>query len=120
MHYCKHPDIILDDRYHGGIYGVPDEVTIEAIKFGARTEGFITDPVYEGKSLAGLMDMVRREEIGEGKKVLYAHLGVTFSGHSTPYLGTKYPRSRPIFQPRRFLLPRPKFGCGTEHSFGRS
>lgn len=37
-------DIILDDRYHGGIYGVPDAQTIEAIKFGASTEAFITDP----------------------------------------------------------------------------
>ncbi|EON95884.1 putative 1-aminocyclopropane-1-carboxylate deaminase protein [Phaeoacremonium minimum UCRPA7] len=68
-------DIILDDRYHAGTYGVPDETTIEAIKFGARTEAFITDPVYEGKSLAGMMDMIKRGEIPEGSKVLYAHLG---------------------------------------------
>ncbi|KAK3299161.1 tryptophan synthase beta subunit-like PLP-dependent enzyme [Chaetomium fimeti] len=68
-------DIVLDDRYHAGTYGLPDEQTIEAIKFGARTEAFITDPVYEGKSLAGMMDMVRREEIAEGSNVLYAHLG---------------------------------------------
>ncbi|KAK4457655.1 putative 1-aminocyclopropane-1-carboxylate deaminase [Cladorrhinum samala] len=68
-------DIVLDDRYHGGIYGVPDEQTVEAMKFGARTEAFITDPVYEGKSLAGMMDMIRRGEIREGSNVLYAHLG---------------------------------------------
>lgn len=68
-------DITLDDRYHGGIYGVPDKATVEAIKFGARMEAFITDPVYEGKSLAGLMDMVKKGEIVEGKNVLYAHLG---------------------------------------------
>ncbi|KAL3462234.1 tryptophan synthase beta subunit-like PLP-dependent enzyme [Aspergillus heterothallicus] len=68
-------DIILDDRYHGGVYGIPDERTIEAIKFGARTEAFITDPVYEGKSLAGMMDLVQKGEIGEGSHVLYAHLG---------------------------------------------
>jgi 1-aminocyclopropane-1-carboxylate deaminase len=68
-------DVILDDRYHGGCYGIPDAATIDAIKFGAATEGFITDPVYEGKSLAGLMDMVRKGEIGEGSNVLYAHLG---------------------------------------------
>ena len=68
-------DVELDDRYHGGVYGVPDQRTVEAIKFGARTEGFITDPVYEGKSLAGLMDMVRNREIEDGSKVLYAHLG---------------------------------------------
>jgi 1-aminocyclopropane-1-carboxylate deaminase len=56
-------DVILDDRYHGGCYGIPDAVTIDAIKFGAAMEGFITDSVYEGKSLAGLMDMVRKSEI---------------------------------------------------------
>ena len=68
-------DVILDERYHAGCYGIPDPATVDAIKFGAATEGFITDPVYEGKSLAGLMDMVRKEEIENGKTVLYAHLG---------------------------------------------
>lgn len=68
-------DIILDGRYHAGTYGIPDEATIAAIKFGAATEGFITDPVYEGKSLAGMMDMVKKEEIAAGSNVLYAHLG---------------------------------------------
>ncbi|KAL4971480.1 tryptophan synthase beta subunit-like PLP-dependent enzyme [Aspergillus desertorum] len=68
-------DVILDDRYHAGVYGIPDEATIEAIRFGARTEAFITDPVYEGKSLNGMIDMVRRGEIQEGSNVLYAHLG---------------------------------------------
>ncbi|KAL1890333.1 hypothetical protein Sste5346_008335 [Sporothrix stenoceras] len=68
-------DILLDDRYHGGTYGIPDQVTIDAIKFGAATEAFITDPVYEGKSLAGMMDLVRKGEIPAGANVLYAHLG---------------------------------------------
>ncbi|KAK8073131.1 hypothetical protein PG996_006479 [Apiospora saccharicola] len=68
-------DIILDDRYHGGVYGVPDEQTLDAIRFGAQTEAFITDPVYEGKSLAGMMDMIRKGELKEGSNVLYAHLG---------------------------------------------
>lgn len=68
-------DIVLDDRYHAGVYGVPDQRTIDAIRFGASTEAFITDPVYEGKSLAGMMDMVQRGEIAPGSNVLYAHLG---------------------------------------------
>lgn len=71
----KAEDVILDDRYHAGCYGIPDEPTLDAIRFGARTEAFITDPVYEGKSLAGLMDMIRNGEIKAGSKVLYAHLG---------------------------------------------
>ena len=68
-------DVVLDTRYHAGTYGLADEATLEAIRFGAKTEAFITDPVYEGKSLAGLIDMVKKGEIGEGSNVLYAHLG---------------------------------------------
>jgi 1-aminocyclopropane-1-carboxylate deaminase len=68
-------EIILDDRYHAGTYGIPDERTLEAMRLAARLEGMITDPVYEGKSMAGLIDLVTRGEIGKGATVLYAHLG---------------------------------------------
>lgn len=67
-------DVILDDNYHDGVYGVPGKATIEAMKFGAATEAFITDPVYEGKSLAGMMDLIKKGKIAGGN-VLYAHLG---------------------------------------------
>jgi 1-aminocyclopropane-1-carboxylate deaminase len=68
-------DVVLDDRYHAGTYGIPDATTLDAIRLGARLEGMITDPVYEGKSLAGMIDLVRRGEIGADSNVLYAHLG---------------------------------------------
>jgi 1-aminocyclopropane-1-carboxylate deaminase len=68
-------EIVLDDRYHAGTYGIPDDRTLEAIRMAARLEGMITDPVYEGKSMAGLIDLVQRGEIGQGSTVLYAHLG---------------------------------------------
>jgi 1-aminocyclopropane-1-carboxylate deaminase len=68
-------DIELDERYHAGTYGIPDEQTIEAMKLAARTEAMITDPVYEGKSMAGLIDLVATGDIGRGSTVLYAHLG---------------------------------------------
>lgn len=67
-------DVTLDDRYNAGTYGIPDRQTWEAIEYAARTEAFITDPVYEGKSFAGMVDMIRRGEM-EGGNVLYAHLG---------------------------------------------
>src|SRR4029077_9152092 len=68
-------DVILDDRYHAGTYGIPDQTTLEAMRMGASLEGMITDPVYEGKSLAGMIDLVRRGEIGRDSNVLYAHIG---------------------------------------------
>jgi 1-aminocyclopropane-1-carboxylate deaminase len=68
-------EIELDDRYHAGTYGIPDEATLEAMRLAARTEGMVTDPVYEGKSMAGLIDLVSRGEIGRDSTVLYAHLG---------------------------------------------
>ncbi len=68
-------EIVLDDRYHAGTYGIPDERTLDAMRTAARTEGMITDPVYEGKSMAALIDLVRTREIGADSTVLYAHLG---------------------------------------------
>jgi 1-aminocyclopropane-1-carboxylate deaminase len=69
------PEIELDERYHAGVYGIADEATLEAMKLSARTEGMITDPVYEGKSMAGMVDLVARGEIPRDATVLYAHLG---------------------------------------------
>ena len=68
-------ELILDERYHAGIYGIPDARTLDAIRLAARLEGMITDPVYEGKSMAGLIDLVTNGEIERGSTVLYAHLG---------------------------------------------
>ncbi len=68
-------EILLDDRYHAGIYGIPDESTLSAMRLAARLEAMITDPVYEGKSMAGLIDLVSRGEIERSSNVLYAHLG---------------------------------------------
>jgi 1-aminocyclopropane-1-carboxylate deaminase len=68
-------EIVLDERYHAGTYGIPDRATLDAIEVAARTEGMITDPVYEGKSMAALIDLVSRREIEPASKVLYAHLG---------------------------------------------
>jgi 1-aminocyclopropane-1-carboxylate deaminase len=49
--------------------------TVEAIKLSGRLEGMIIDPVYEGKSMAALVDLVLSGEIGTDSTVLYAHLG---------------------------------------------
>jgi 1-aminocyclopropane-1-carboxylate deaminase len=71
----REDEIVLDDRYHAGTYGIPDERTLEAIRLAGRLEGMITDPVYEGKSMAGMVDLVTGGEIDRESNVLYAHLG---------------------------------------------
>ncbi len=68
-------DIIIDDRFAGPDYGLPDDATVAAIRMAARLEGMITDPVYEGKSMAGLIAMAAAGEIPPGSRVLYVHLG---------------------------------------------
>ena len=68
-------EIVLLDEWHAGTYGVPDAMTIEAIRLCARLEGMLTDPVYEGKSMAALIELVRSGRIEPGSRVLYAHLG---------------------------------------------
>ena len=68
-------EIVLLDRWHDDIYGIAGPRTIEAIRHLGRTEGVITDPVYEGKSIAALIDLVREGYFPKGSKILYAHLG---------------------------------------------
>jgi 1-aminocyclopropane-1-carboxylate deaminase len=68
-------EIVLLDEWHAGTYGIPDGKTIDAIRLCARLEGMLTDPVYEGKSMAALIDLVRDGRIEPGSRVLYAHLG---------------------------------------------
>jgi 1-aminocyclopropane-1-carboxylate deaminase len=68
-------EIVLLDGWAGDEYGIPVESTVRAIRLGAELEGMITDPVYEGKSLAGLIDLARRGDIPRDATVLYAHLG---------------------------------------------
>jgi 1-aminocyclopropane-1-carboxylate deaminase len=68
-------EIVLLDEWHAGTYGIPDAKTFEAIRLCARLEGMLTDPVYEGKSMAGLIDLVRSGRVSSGSRVLYAHLG---------------------------------------------
>ena len=68
-------DVVLVEDYAYPIYGVPSEETKDAIRLCARLEGMITDPVYEGKSMQGMIDLVRKGYFPAGSKVLYAHLG---------------------------------------------
>ncbi|RNJ42585.1 1-aminocyclopropane-1-carboxylate deaminase [Mesorhizobium erdmanii] len=68
-------DVVLLEEYAYPCYGIPSEETKDAIRLCARLEGMITDPVYEGKSMQGMIDLVQKGFFPEGSKVLYAHLG---------------------------------------------
>jgi len=68
-------EITVLEGWAGDLYGIPVDSTVEAIRLSGRLEGMILDPVYEGKSMAGLVDLVTSGEIGPDSTVLYAHLG---------------------------------------------
>jgi len=68
-------EVVVLEGWAGDLYGIPVASTVEAIRLAGRLEGMITDPVYEGKSMAGLIDLVTSGEIGPDSTVLYAHLG---------------------------------------------
>jgi 1-aminocyclopropane-1-carboxylate deaminase len=68
-------EVTVLEGWAGDRYGIPVESTVEAIRLSGRLEGMIIDPVYEGKSMAGLVDLVSKGEISKDSTVLYAHLG---------------------------------------------
>ena len=68
-------EIQVLEGWAGELYGLPVQSTMDAMAVGAQLEAMITDPVYEGKSLAGLIDLVKSHDIPADSTVLYAHLG---------------------------------------------
>ncbi|NND82045.1 MAG: 1-aminocyclopropane-1-carboxylate deaminase [Gammaproteobacteria bacterium] len=80
-------EIVINPDYAYPAYGVPSAETNDAIRLAAQTEAMITDPVYEGKSMQGLIDLARKGFFEPGAKVLYAHLGgaPALNGYSYTY-----------------------------------
>jgi 1-aminocyclopropane-1-carboxylate deaminase len=68
-------DVEVVDGYAHPRYGIPNDETIAAIRLSGRLEGMIIDPVYEGKSMHGMIDLIRLGEIAPDSNVLYVHLG---------------------------------------------
>ncbi len=68
-------EITVLEGWAGDLYGIPVQSTIDAIRLSGSLEGMIIDPVYEGKSMAGLIDLVTNGDIPKDSNVLYAHLG---------------------------------------------
>jgi len=68
-------EITCFDSYVGPGYSLPTESMVEAVKLLARTESILLDPVYSGKAMAGLIDLVRNDHFEPGSNVLFLHTG---------------------------------------------
>ena len=67
-------DVVANCNYVGEGYGVPTESMNEAVLMLARTEGLLFDPVYSGKGLAGMIDLIRNGTLG-GDNIVFLHTG---------------------------------------------
>ena len=68
-------DVKVDDRFTGAGYGQPTREMQEAVTLVARTEGILLDPVYSGKAMAGLIQLLREGAVGTNGDVVFWHTG---------------------------------------------
>jgi len=68
-------DVHANSDYVGAGYGIPAPSTVEAISLFAQLEGVLLDPVYSGKSAAGLIDLIRTGRFKKGEQVVFIHTG---------------------------------------------
>ena len=68
-------DVIANCDYVGDGYGVPTESMNEAVMLLARLEGLLFDPVYSGKALAGLIDLVGKGHFKGAENIVFLHTG---------------------------------------------
>ena len=61
--------------YVGAGYGIPTDGMAEAVRMLARLEGILLDPVYSGKAMAGLIDLIRKGAFGKDENVVFLHTG---------------------------------------------
>ncbi|MCE2969089.1 MAG: D-cysteine desulfhydrase [Burkholderiales bacterium] len=67
--------VVANCDYVGAGYGLPTDGMLEALKIAARTEGLLLDPVYSGKGMAGLIDLIRKGHFRKGQNVVFVHTG---------------------------------------------
>jgi L-cysteate sulfo-lyase len=75
--------VLANCDYVGNGYGIPTPAMVEAVNLLARTEGILLDPVYSGKGMAGLIDLVRKGQFAKDQNVVFLHTGgsVTLFGY---------------------------------------
>jgi L-cysteate sulfo-lyase len=67
--------VVANCDYVGKGYGIPTEGMIEAVRMLGRLEGILLDPVYSGKAMAGMIDLIRKGELRNGETVVFLHTG---------------------------------------------
>ena len=68
-------EVVAYDGYLGAGYAIMGEPEKEAISLVARTEGILLDPVYTGRAMAGLIDLIRKGEFGKDETIVFWHTG---------------------------------------------
>jgi L-cysteate sulfo-lyase len=79
--------VVANCDYVGAGYGIPTEGMGEAVRMLAQEEGILLDPVYSGKAMAGMIDLIRRGQLAKGETIVFLHTGgaVGLFGY-TPFL----------------------------------
>jgi L-cysteate sulfo-lyase len=67
--------VVANCDYVGAGYGLPTPGMMEALELVARTEGILLDPVYSGKAMAGLIDLIRKGQFAQGQNIVFLHTG---------------------------------------------
>jgi L-cysteate sulfo-lyase len=73
--FIKDHDIIVNDEYLGDGYGRPSDAGIAAIRTVAENEGVILDPVYTGKCMSAVLDMLQNNKLEDVRDVVFLHTG---------------------------------------------
>jgi L-cysteate sulfo-lyase len=71
----KRESVVANGDYVGPGYGLPTDGMIEAIELLAKEEGILLDPVYSGKGMAGLIDLIRKGKFGKDQNIVFLHTG---------------------------------------------
>jgi L-cysteate sulfo-lyase len=74
-HGIDRSEVVVNSDHVGPGYGLPSEGTLDAIRLAAATEGLLLDPVYTGKAMAGLIELVRQGEFSARDHVVFVHTG---------------------------------------------
>lgn len=68
-------DVVANCDYVGDGYGIPTKAMNDAVLLLARLEGLLFDPVYSGKGLSGMLDLIAKGEIGKDETIVFVHTG---------------------------------------------